>query len=1843
MPSLSVCMMVQNSEKTLILALESLNYIYDELIIVDGGSNDSTCEIALKYGAKIIHSPWCGNHSQQRNVYLANVRTDWIFVLDSDEFVDNGLIDFLQHIKSSSKYINTDNFWFPRKWISPDLKDYYIVSKPHYPDYQRRLFKYNKNIYYQGQIHETIFNLANQGEILPNVSIYHLDLFINSEEKRKEKVLKYSRFDPRDGASNYYLPNMKEIQLEKVEIEKIIAPVKQLLDDLSNKNIEESELNNLILPEIKNDEFYYAILEIVQSRDIKTALEIGSSSGYGSTEALVKGFHNNPSKPKLFCMEVSKNRFNELVKTYEHDLFVKCYNMSSVPINKFPSKQEIADFYNTKKTNLNLYELERIFGWLEQDINYIKNSGVPEDGIQKIKQENKINFFDFVLIDGSEFTGTSELEEVYGAKYICLDDINTFKNYQNFNRLLQDPHYTLIKSNLNLRNGYAIFERNSLEPIIKFYSNGELPVEFFTIVLNGQPFIRYHIEIFKQLPFKWHWHIVEGVADLKHDTSWSVKLGGHISDEIHKDGRSYDGTSEYIDELAQLYPNNITVYRQPEGVFWDGKRAMVNAPLANIQEECLLWQVDVDELWTLEQICTAREMFISHPDKTAAFYWCWYFVGEKLIISTRNCYAQNPQQEWLRTWRFKPGYVWAAHEPPVLVEALADGQYRNVAAINPFLHQETEHHNLVFHHFAYVTEEQLTFKEKYYGYKNAVSQWKALQKNTKFPILLSEYFPWVQDTTQVDIAYRRGIIPIAQRDKITNNWKFLQSENIQKQILQIRKPSPIIIIDGVFFQLYKTGIARVWKSLLEEWANNEFAQHIIVLDRAGTTPKIPGIRYINLAPYNYDNTEIDREMLQQVCDEEGADLFISSYYTTPITTPSVFMAYDMIPEVMGWDLTHPMWREKHQAIQQASAYIAISNNTARDLVNCFTDISIETVTVAYCGVPDSFVPANSEDIAAFKNKYGITKPYFILVGAGSGYKNSILFFQAFSQLASSYGFDIVLTGSGGILAPEYRVYTSGSIVHTLQLSDEELAVAYSGAVALVYPSKYEGFGMPVIEAMACGCPVIACPNASIPEVAGEAAIYISDDDVNGLVNALCEVQKPKIRQSLIASGLAQAQKFSWSKMADIVSSTLIDTTLVSLNLREINLIIFPDWTTSEDLITLELAQVIKTLATHTENSNTTLLIDTTNIATEDAELLLSSITMSLLMEEDLDLTDGLEIALVVNLADIQWQALLPRIHGRIILEYENQQALVQAKGETLASYELASFNQVQDEEFFFCLSEKLFHQGKWKEAIASYQKLIELYQGSADVYWNLSQCYRNLNLLDEYFQTLKQGIKNHPTDGRFHFTLIIDLRRNGRTQEAIYYADQACQCLPDDYTFQLLKHLTVPSIYNNPEEISFYRQRYTQGLQTLIAETSLNTVQEKQSALAGINRLTNFYLSYQAQNDIDLQRQYGNLVHQIMAANFPQWVVPVSMPQLQANQKIRVGYASHYLHSYSGTLWLTGWLKYCDRHNFEIYCYYTGNEPDAVTEKFQEYSDVFHHIPYNLPAVCEQIIADNLHILVYPEIGMNPQTMSMAALRLAPVQCTAWGHPVTTGLSTIDYFLSSELMEAENAQEHYSEKLIHLPNIGVSYPKPYIPPVGKNRADFGLSDDDVLYLCCQAPFKYLPQYDFILAEIAYRVPQAKFIFLRGTLLQERLQRAFATLGLEFLDYCVFLSIPERFDYLMINLLSDVYLDTFTWSGGNTTLEAIACNLPIVTCPGEFMRGRHSDSFLKMLGVTDTIAKDEAEYIEIAVKLGLDPNWRGKISERMSQLHDRLFDDKVCVAGLEAFYKQVVENTSIYPH
>ncbi len=350
---------------------------------------------------------------------------------------------------------------------------------------------------------------------------------------------------------------------------------------------------------------------------------------------------------------------------------------------------------------------------------------------------------------------------------------------------------------------------------------------------------------------------------------------------------------------------------------------------------------------------------------------------------------------------------------------------------------------------------------------------------------------------------------------------------------------PKIIIDGIFFQLYQTGIARVWKTLLETWAADGFAEHLVLLDRGRSSPEIPGVRRRAMDLFDYNRTDRDRQVLQSICDEESADVFISTYYTTPLSTPSVFMAHDMIPEIFGWDLRHPMWREKHLGIAHASAFVCVSQATARDLMRFFPRIAAEKVHVTPLAAAEVFRPRPAAEIEFVRNGTGLTKPYFLTVGARGGYKNTTLTFRALAGLAELDQFDVFCAGHI-TLEPEYQALIPGKEVRAFSLSDDELAAAYSGAVALLHPSTYEGFGLPVLEAMACGCPVITTKNGSLAEVVGDAAIFVADDDVAGMVAAMREVQKPSVREKMIAAGFEQARKFSWQKTADGVKAVLLD-------------------------------------------------------------------------------------------------------------------------------------------------------------------------------------------------------------------------------------------------------------------------------------------------------------------------------------------------------------------------------------------------------------------------------------------------------------------------------------------------------------------------------------------------------------------------------------------------------------------------------------------------------------------------------------------------------------------------------
>jgi hypothetical protein len=212
-----------------------------------------------------------------------------------------------------------------------------------------------------------------------------------------------------------------------------------------------------IPPEIQGDRFADLIEEIAAQPGVRVILEDGASSGEGSTEAFVKGALRNPEPPQLHSLEPSTVRFERLKARHGHRPFVHCHNCSSVSSSRFASEREIAEFCRGFRPWLKRRSKKRYLEWRARDLAYIESSAMDQDGVRRIGQEYAPDGFDAVLIDGSEFTGRAVLEDVYGARFILLDDIRGFKNYGNYRRLKSDPAYELMERSWRLRNGFAVF------------------------------------------------------------------------------------------------------------------------------------------------------------------------------------------------------------------------------------------------------------------------------------------------------------------------------------------------------------------------------------------------------------------------------------------------------------------------------------------------------------------------------------------------------------------------------------------------------------------------------------------------------------------------------------------------------------------------------------------------------------------------------------------------------------------------------------------------------------------------------------------------------------------------------------------------------------------------------------------------------------------------------------------------------------------------------------------------------------------------------------------------------------------------------------------------------------------------------------------------------------------------------------------------------------------------------------------------------------------------------------------------------------------------------------------
>ncbi len=544
--------------------------------------------------------------------------------------------------------------------------------------------------------------------------------------------------------------------------------------------------------------------------------------------------------------------------------------------------------------------------------------------------------------------------------------------------------------------------------------------------------------------------------------------------------------------------------------------------------------------------------------------------------------------------------------------------------------------------------------------------------------------------------------------------------------------------------------------------------------------------------------------------------------------------------------------------------------------------------------------------------------------------------------------------------------------------------------------------------------------------------------------------------------------------------------------------------------------------------------------------------------------------------------------------------------------------------------------GKLDEANACYRRALKINPNDASAHANLANVLYDQGKVDDAFASYRRALEIDPDNADTHYNLGIALKGQGRMDEAIARCRRALEIRPSYFSAAWNAHLCLPILYDSDEDIKSHRSRWEAGIEKLDRLVDLESRDGIFEAVKATTSSTNFFLHYQGMNDLALQKRYGSLLHRVARAAYPDLAEPPTKRTLAPGDRIRVGFLSPHLYRHTIYKLFGRWITELNGDQFETHAFHTGTTSDQATSELKEKSDFFYADLGSNQAAIQAIRSASLDVLIYLDIGMHPSIQLLAALKLAPVQCMTWGHPVTSGLPTMDYFLTSDLMEPADGDGHYSEKLIRLPNLSISYaPLDEGPPADDGR-DEARGPDDVVYLCSQNLFKILPRFDEVCAAIASRAPRARFRFIGHASsfvtdsFFKRLSRAFQGRGLDAKDYCTIHPKMSQSEFLGFTASADVFLDTIGWSGGNTTLETVALDVPVVTLPGPMMRSRHSYAILKMMGVEDTIARDIDGYVDIAVRLGVDPAWRHEIVGKMRTNKKSIYDDDQAIRGLEGF-------------
>ncbi|HYV39320.1 MAG TPA: tetratricopeptide repeat protein [Gemmataceae bacterium] len=511
---------------------------------------------------------------------------------------------------------------------------------------------------------------------------------------------------------------------------------------------------------------------------------------------------------------------------------------------------------------------------------------------------------------------------------------------------------------------------------------------------------------------------------------------------------------------------------------------------------------------------------------------------------------------------------------------------------------------------------------------------------------------------------------------------------------------------------------------------------------------------------------------------------------------------------------------------------------------------------------------------------------------------------------------------------------------------------------------------------------------------------------------------------------------------------------------------------------------------------------------------------------------------------------------------------------------------------------------------------------------NLGIALSQLKKQDEAITTFEQALELDPSYVEAHLNLGAAHYAQSHLAEAAAHCQTALRLRPSNKVRVLLATM-LPPLYQSTSEMLEHRQQLVDDLHRLHQENVVVDLATDEPAVEVPNL---FYLAYQGLNDRDIQRDFARLFRPVGQPAF-------FRPVYDGSRKIKIGFLSRlFKHHTIGRL-MRGLIAKLSRELFDVTVLSIGHHTDEVAQWIQRHADHYVALPAHYLLAAQIIAQQQLDVLFYTDLGMESISLALAHSRLAPVQCVTWGHPVTTGIDTIDYFISCADLETEESDQHYTETLIRLKTSSIYYYRPEAPEPLKDRSHFGLAENDHVYACPQSLFKFHPEFDAVLGNILRGDPQGKLVLLEGpnATWVELLKQRFAHTLPDVLDRIQFLPPLSFGDFLNLLAVSDLLLDPLHFGGGNTSYEGLAMGTPIVTLPTPFLRGRITYSLYRQMGVLDCVANEPEEYVKIALRLGTDADYREAMRRRITDANHLIYENSEGIRELEVFLQKAVSS------